>query len=281
MSLFTKGLAQVNSVLATGTWVRVSITSDGVYKISADFLRQAGYKPDQIDPRNIKIYSGLNSMLPQANSKPRPKDLIETAIFVSGESDGQFSNEDFILFYGQGPDAYAFDTQRQIFSYENNLFTDKNYYYLTIGTTPGKRLTTSENVNGTFPMIQQFDDFAFFETEKYNILKSGRQWFGEQFDTNTEAIVRFDITGIVANSNVRLVSHVMAQSISDCSFKVSFNGIPAVDQLVTAVPNTQYGIKGKIKKDTVVLNSTTVKASLQSTQDIKYQFTRGTTPGLQ
>ncbi|MBI3218289.1 MAG: type IX secretion system sortase PorU [Bacteroidetes bacterium] len=267
-------------MLATGTWAKVSVAGDGVYKINADFLRRAGFNPDQIDPRNIKIFGGLNSMLPQPNSKPRPQDLIETAIFVSGESDGKFNSEDFILFYAQGPDAYTLDTQRQIFNYQNNLFTEKNFYFITVGVTAGKRLSNSENVNGTFPLIQQFDDFAFFETEKYNILKSGRQWFGEQFDTNTEAIVRFEISGIVPNSNVRLVSHVMAQSISDCSFKVTYNGVPAIDQAISAIPNTQYGIKGKIKMDTVTLNSTTVKAALQSTQDIKYQFTRGTTPGL-
>jgi len=272
--------AQTNSVLASGTWAKISVTGDGVYKINADFLRKAGFNPDQIDPRTIKIFSGLNSMLPQPNSTARPQDLTEAAIFVSGESDGKFNGEDFILFYAQGPDAYSFNPQRQIFSYTNNLFTDKNYYFLTVSSGNGKRLNTSDNLNGSFPVIQQFDDFAFFETEKYNLLKSGRQWFGEQFDTNTEATVRFDIPAIVANTDVRLVSHVMAQSISNCSFKVFFNGIPALDQPIGAVPNTQYGLKGRVKVDTVELNSTTVKAALQNTQDIKYQFTRGTTPGI-
>lgn len=280
LSLSIHGLAQNNSVLATGTWAKISVTGDGVYKINADFLRKAGFNPDQLDPRNIKIYGGLNSMLPQPNSTSRPQDLIESAIFVSGESDGAFNSEDFILFYAQGPDAYAFDTQRQTFKYENNLFSEKNYYYLTVGVTNGKRLTTLANVEGTFSLIQQFDDFAFFETEKYNILKSGRQWFGEQFDINTEATVRFEIPGIVANSNVRLISQVMAQSISDCSFKVSFNGIATIDQPISAIPDSRYGLKGKIKTDTVLLNSTTVKAALQSTQDIKYQFTRGSKPGI-
>ncbi len=280
LSLSFDGLAQTNSVLSTGTWAKISVTSDGVYKINADFLRRAGFNPDQIDPRNIKIYGGLNTMLPQPNSAARPQDLIESAIFVSGETDGKFNSEDFVLFYAQGADGYSLNIQRQVFKYENNLFSDKNYYYLTVGGTNGKRITTLANVDGTFTLIQQFDDFAFFETEKYNILKSGRQWFGEQFDTNTEATVRFEIPGIVANTNVRLVSHVMAQSISDCSFKVFFNGIEALSQTISAIPNTQYGLKGKIKGDTVTLNSTNIKASLQSTQDIKYQFTRGTTPGI-
>jgi hypothetical protein len=275
-----KATAQNNSVLSTGTWAKVSVSGDGVYKINADFLRKAGFNTDQLDPRNIKIYSGYNSMLPQPNSKPRPQDLVETAIFISGESDGKLNGEDFILFYAQGPDAYSFNPQRQIFKYENNLFTEKNFYYITVSANSGKRITNSENVNGTFPLIEQFDDFSFFESEKYNILKSGRQWFGEQFDTNTEAIVRFDIAGIVPNTNVRLISHVMAQSISDCSFKVTYNAVPALDQPVSAIPNTQYGIKGRLKADTVTLNSTTIKAALQNTQDIKYQFTRGTTPGL-
>ncbi len=272
--------AQTNSVLASGDWYKFSVETDGIYKINADLLRKAGINPDQIDPRNIRIYTGSTGMLPQANSQPRIQDLQEISISVSGEGDGKFNSEDFILFFGQGADKFNFDLQRQVFKYENNLFTDKNYYFLTIATSAGKRIGTNQNIAGSFPLIQEYDDFAFYETEKYNLLKSGRQWFGEQFDVTTEATIRFDISGIVANSPLKFTSHVMAQSISDCAFKVFFNSNQILDQPVLAIPNYKYGIKGQIRIDTVSLNSTTVGAAAQSNQDIKYQFSRGTTAGL-
>ena len=272
--------AQTNSVLASGDWYKFSVETDGIYKINADLLRKAGINPDQIDPRNIRIYTTSTGMLPQANSQPRTQDLQEISISVSGEGDGKFNGEDFILFFGQGPDKFSFDLQRQIFKYENNLFTDKNYYFLTIATSAGKRVGTSQNIAGSFPLIQEYDDFAFYETEKYNLLKSGRQWFGEQFDVTTEATIRFDIPGIVNNSSIKFTSHVMAQSISDCSFKVFLNNNQIIDQPVLAISNYKYGIKGQIRIDTVSLNSGAVGAAAQSNQDIKYQFSRGATAGL-
>jgi len=71
-----------------------------------------GINPDQIDPREIKIYGNGGKMLPQAMNKPRPIDLIENHIYISGEDDGEFNTSDYILFYGRGTDTYRFDVWR-------------------------------------------------------------------------------------------------------------------------------------------------------------------------
>lgn len=272
-------MAQSNSVLAAGKWYKFSVPSDGVYKVGYNLLKNAGINPDEIDPRNIRMFSGATGMLPQGNNKPRMQDLVEAAIFVSGESDGRFNREDFILFYGQGPDQYSYNLAKKIFTYENNLFTDKNFYFLNVSSA-GKRLQPKENVAGTFPLVQEFNDFAFYETEKYNLLKSGRQWFGEQFDNITEATIRFDIPGIIDNTNINFASHVMAQSISNSSFKLLYNNNAILDQPILAVPNSRYAIKGRIAADTVLINTSSVRASSQTSQEIKYQFTRGNIGGL-
>jgi hypothetical protein len=268
-------LAQGNSVLSQGDWYKCAVANDGIFRIDYNWLRSAGINPDQIDPRNIRIYGGAAGMLPQANSAPRMQDLTELAIFVSGEADGRFDRQDFLLFYGQGPDRLNYNLQKQMFSYQNNLFTDKNFYFLTIASSAGKRLGLSESLAGSFPTVQEFDDFAFYENEKFNLLKSGREWFGEQFDNTLEATVQFNISGILPNTPIRFASHVMAQSITDCSFKVFFNNIELATQPIAAVPNSTYAVKGRKVGDTLLINSTNFQASSRSTQDIKYQFTKG------
>lgn len=283
-SIFLAGLmsiafAQTPSVLNAGNWYKFSVTQDGVVKIDYNLLRSAGLNPDQINPKKIKIFSGSYGMLPQANSAPRKNDLTEIPLFISGESDDRFNSTDYILLFAKGPDQFHYDLSKEIFYYENNLFTDKNYYFLTIGDSDGKRISNQENLAGTFPTIQTFDDFAFYETEKYNLLRSGRQWFGEQFDAITEATIRFDIAGIADNSNIKFVSQVMAQSITNTSFQVSYNNVPILTQPINAIPNTSYSIKGRIKSDTINFTSASVNAPGQQFQDIKYQFTKGS-PGI-
>jgi hypothetical protein len=269
-------VAQTASVLNSGNWFKFSVTQDGVVKIDYTLLRTAGINPDQLDPRNIKIYTGQHGMLPQPNDQPRKSDISEIAIQIIGEGDGRFNSSDYILFFAQGPDRYQYNPQKQTFEYENNLYADKNFYFLTVGSDPGKRISQSENVSGSFPLIQQYDDFAYYETDRYNILKSGRRWFGEQFDANTEATIRFDITGVLENSSITLISHVMAQSITASSFQVSMNNSPVLTQPIAPIPNTSYGIKGVIKADTIRLNSNSVGAVGRNNQEVKFQFTKGT-----
>ncbi len=277
--LATHGIAQTASVLSTGNWVKFSVTKDAVVKIDYTHLRNAGINPDQINPKQIKIFSGSYGMLPQSNSSPRKVDLTEIPIFISGESDNKFNTSDYLLFFALGPDQNNYDIAKQLFHYENNLYSDKNFYFLTISDGDGKRIVNIDNINGSFPLIQTYDDFAYYETEKYNLLKSGRHWFGEQFDATTEATIRFDIPGIADNSDIKLVSHVMAQSITNTSFQVSINNTPVLTQLIDAIPNSSYGIKGRIKVDTIRFSAASVSASAKQNQDIKYQFTKGS-PGV-
>jgi len=271
--------AQSKSVLSTGNWYKFSVTQDAVVKIDYNLLRTAGINPDQINPKKIRIFSGSYGMLPQANSTTRKEDLTEIPILVTGESDDKFNTTDYIAFFAKGPDQNYYDLARQIFHYENNLYSDKNFYFLTISNEDGKRIVNSENINGTFPIIQTYDDFAFYETEKYNLLKSGRHWFGEQFDAIKEATIRFDISGIVDNTELKLVSHVMTQSITNSSFQVSINNNNILTQPIDAIPNSSYGIKGRMKKDTITLSTTSIGAPARQNQDIKYQFTKGS-PGI-
>lgn len=271
LALVTNAKAQsLGSPLKSGQWARFSVLEDGVYKIDYNLLKSAGFDPDRIDPRNISLFGNGSGMLPQTNSSPRSNHLQEMAITVVGESDGKFNSGDYILFYGQNPDKHFFDVNKEIFHYENHLYTDKNYYFLTISSHPGKRIENKENIAGSHPVVNTFNDFVFHEKENYNDLNSGRKWFGEQFDITNSLSLPFTIEGIVANSQVKVVSSVMGQSFNPASFSLSLNGTQVMEQPIPSIANTQYGIKGRIVTDTVSVNTTTAP-----TQTFNYQYTKG------
>lgn len=271
MVLITNASAQaLESPLKTGQWAKFSVLEDGVFKIDYNLLKAAGIDPDKIDPRNINLYGNGTGMLPQANNAPRKNHLEKMAIVVIGESDGKFNTEDHILFYGQSPDKHSFDVDKQIFNYENNLYTDKNYYFLTVSTTPGKRIEDKPNISGTFPIVNTFNGFVFHENENYNDLNSGRKWFGEQFDITNTLSLPFTVEGIAANSQVKVVSSVMGQNFNPASFNLSLNGTQVIEQPIPSIANTQYGIKGRVVVDTV-----SVAAPTTSTHNFSYQYTKG------
>ena len=58
--------------------------------------------------------------------------------------DGYLNGADYILFYANGPDQWIKDSANQRFTHQKNIYTDKSYYFLTIGGN-GKRMPQSPN----------------------------------------------------------------------------------------------------------------------------------------
>jgi hypothetical protein len=265
-------LAQ-SSVLSEGTWVKIPVSKTGVYKITQAQLRSAGIDVDKLDPRTIKLYTNPGGMLPQPNAAARPVDLIESSIIVQGESDGVFNNNDHILFYAQGADSYTYKLNKQVFYYEHNLYADKNYAFVTFGGALGKRIQIAESPEATTE-VNVYQDVVHHELTRTNILKSGREWYGERFEHNAEQTISLNIEGIVAGSSLKLVSDVVAYSLAGSSFSVRVNDQEVGTQLIDAVPNSQYGIKARHKRDTFLLNANTVSVADRTTQRVTYRFTR-------
>jgi hypothetical protein len=265
------------SVLATGKWYKVAIERNGVYRIDQSLFRKMGFAANS-DPRKIKIYTHGSGMLPQANSAPRPVDLTEVAIFIQGEADGVFNAQDYILFYGQGPDYVKYNAAKDIFHYEKNLYTKFNYYFITVSDSPGKRVETGNDQGPGFPVINEFENFRHHEINQYNELKSGREWFGERFDITTDLTIRINADFILAESPIKLVTDVMAQSYGNTSFTISMNGVQIGQQNIAPIPNTQYGLKGRHALDTLQTTASIVGAATRSVQEIRYQYNKS--PGV-
>jgi len=269
--------AQTGGPLGTPSF-KVGVDKRGIYKITYDDFKKMGFDPATVDPRGISIYGSPSGMLPQENSAPRPA-LSEIAIYIEGEGDGKFDNGDYILFYADGPDAQHYDTHRQVFAYESNLYSKQNFYFVTVNSLqwPTARIATVPSVAGSFPVVQSYDDFVYHELDDYNELQSGRQWFGERFDLTTEYSFKADVAGVVENSTVKIVSSVMGQcyDANGSSFKLQLNNSPVGEQKVSAITNSAYAVKGAIRLDTLELNASTVNAPAQSTQTLTYQYIKG------
>ncbi|MCC6837673.1 MAG: hypothetical protein IT234_03940, partial [Bacteroidia bacterium] len=157
-----------NSVLKTGDWYKVAITSDGVYKIDRTFLENLGLDVDNLDPRNIRIYGNGGVMLPELNSAPHADDLKENAIYVQGESDGVFNTSDYVLFYGKATVGWEHDSTTSCpeFQHAEHLYADSAFYFLTVDLGPGKRIqdVASSSASPTH-VVSSFDDYAFHEND--------------------------------------------------------------------------------------------------------------------
>ncbi|MFH1320169.1 MAG: type IX secretion system sortase PorU [Bacteroidota bacterium] len=212
-----------SSVLSSGSWYGIGVTQDGIYELSSPFLSSLGMNVSSINPKNIRIYSNGGGMLPLSNSAPRIDDLAENAIQVVGESDGSFDADDYVLFFGQGPARWSYDTTDNRFHHQLHLYSDTTYYFITADLGPGKRIITQPSDSGVSTSVTSFDDHAFHEKDLVNLIKSGRQWYGEEFDMVTSYNFTFSFPNI-SSSPVYMKASVIARSTEASSiFSVNAN----------------------------------------------------------
>ncbi|HEX8549460.1 MAG TPA: type IX secretion system sortase PorU, partial [Cytophagaceae bacterium] len=261
-----------NSVLANGQWYKIRISDDGVYKIDYSFLRTLGIEPETIDPQKIKLFGYGGGMLPQSNAVARYYDLPEVAILVKGEEDKVFNQEDYIVFYGQGPHKWWYDSVANEFVHEKNLYDEASYYYLTVSSLAGKRVSTESSVSKSGNTITSFNERFYVEEEKVNILHSGREWFGQTFKEQLTHTFSLGLPGLVENSFVKLNAGLASVASVATSFGISANGTPlkSVDFSTynSFPPYTNIGEK-KSSLDSLVVNrkSLNIELTYRNAQD--------------
>ena len=185
----SQGVAQDNtytSVLSEHTWHRLSVAEEGVYKLDYTTLEAMGIDMQALNPDQIRIFGNPSGALPEKNSEPRPDDLTEMAIYVTGAEDGVFDAQDVVLFYGQEPTRWKLvDSNSKTYERERNYFSDSTYYYLCVdsgveGLRVGEKATLP--VEGTTTVITDFPDFVWHEAELMSPYFQGQNWLGECID---------------------------------------------------------------------------------------------------
>jgi hypothetical protein len=253
---------------------KIGVDRTSVYRVDFNALKNAGIDPGSIDPRQLFLVTFPTGMLPQANNQTQAQEFVD--IYVSGKQDGRFDKEDFIVFYGQGPDRLKYNDSKGLYDYQNNLYSDVNYYFLAATPNGATGVTKVGGSADHSTTITEFADCSVYEQDLYNDLKSGRDWVGEIMDNRPDLTIRFSVPGIVPNSGIKITSSLMAQSYSPSSFKILWNNVQVLERAMPVIPETQYGIKGTKSADTVTTNSTTVNAAAVNDQDIKISFVKGT-----
>jgi hypothetical protein len=242
------GDSQVSaSVLASGKWYKIRITKTGIYKLTYEDLRSMGFT----DPSGVRIYGNGGDMLPLMNNLPRPSDLTENSIYMADGGDGQFSAGDYILFYGIGPVTWKYNASGALFEHTVNGYSDASYYFVTTAAGSGKRVEDVPEVAADADRFTtSYDSYDYHERNKYNFLKSGRQWFGERFDYSVFDTT-FTFTGLLTEEPVKLKANVLSRSSNTKAFVLT-SGSTTVGTVAVAgvILNNSTGVYANQKSAT-------------------------------
>ncbi len=225
-----------NSVLASGSWFKIGVTDQGVYKITFSDLQQMGINPASLNPEHMALYGNINGMLPEENLKNRPDDLTENAILIVGGEDGRFDTEDYILFFGLSPVIWKHNVFTGSFDHQINYFSDTTFYYLRIDQdTPGKRIPSKPSSSAVSTrVVTQFPDYQMHERDLENLILSGKEWVGEAFSKNEATqTFAFNFPNLVTEKPVQFAMKFNGRSITEPVYiSASSSGQTLVDSAI-------------------------------------------------
>ncbi|MDP2422808.1 MAG: type IX secretion system sortase PorU, partial [Bacteroidales bacterium] len=254
------------SLLATGRWFKYSIKESGVHKITFDGLKSAGLDPATINPQHIRMFSYGGAMLPESNLVQRYDDLAENAMMLVGEEDGVFNTQDYILFYGENPHKWTYFPGTRTFDFQPHLYSDLTYFFLTADKGVGKRIAVQPSSSLPAHLaVETFDDLQVYEKDEINLIKSGREWYGEVFEAVTLREFNFTIPNLLTDSVIRFKASLAARSFVGSSFSLDVNG--------TAITMPISGVSSTNPYSDYAIVSTVTRNLISSTGQIKVRIT--------
>ncbi|ASW72929.1 hypothetical protein IQ37_05325 [Chryseobacterium piperi] len=198
--------------LSGGTFYKIKVDKSGIFKITSQFLRDNGINPSSVNPRNFRIYGNGGIMLPEFNQDVKYSALQENAIQVVGEDDGIWNDQDYALFYAQGPNGYNLynksngngfkrdDNRNDRTEGVKNIYEDFSYYFINFDKGAGKRVQAID-ANLPAALITRFDNYQVINNDQKNLMKVGRIWVEEPPFT-TDKTVTFSLNSPIQGGDV-------------------------------------------------------------------------------
>ncbi len=162
-----------SSLLSKGKWFKIAVTGEGIYRIDYSRLRQLGLE----NPAYPLVFGNNAGQLSYYNDDPKPDDLKELAVFISG-NDEELEEGEYLLFYAKSTGRWIYNASKKDYSYLRHNYSDTAFYFITSGPGPGKRIIPASATTQPAGYLSSESDALFIhEKDQDNLIKSGRDWF--------------------------------------------------------------------------------------------------------
>ncbi|MCX6236783.1 MAG: type IX secretion system sortase PorU [Bacteroidia bacterium] len=208
-----------SSVLASGRWVKAQTNQSGIHKVTFASLKSMGFQ----SPQKVKVFGFPPGKLPQMNSTPYPDDLQQYRTWQTKDK----QQNDCFMIYVPGNVTWKFDPVSKLFIHNINEFAKGlSYLYLTEDFTNDHPVPVapSRPENPTI-IVNEFDDFTFFEEAEYNLIETGNRWFTSLLTPNTTLQRAFRFPDHINNEPINITITAAGRCDFPSSLSLSVNNI--------------------------------------------------------
>ena len=219
------------SVLSSGSFVKIRVDKAGLYSISYSDLASMG-----LDANNIRVYGFGGAMLSQNFTQSRTDDLPTVPVFFDDINQR-------IIFYAQANISWRYTGSR--FAHTRNPYSDYGYYFLTSDHGSPVSFPNATISNGSSSqIITTYSAIALHELDSLNLVDrngvdgGGREFYGEIFTVGAKRLFTFpELNNSVGD--VYIYADVAAASAVVSTFKLEYNG-SSTEKMLAAIPVSDY-----------------------------------------
>ena len=171
------------SVRAQGSWLAFATTEEGVHCLGYDELLEAGIQPEEIVPQNVRLFGKGGASLPLDNDTERPLDVPQQNVVLRGLDDGSFDPGDELCWYAPSHETWDWD-QDDGWTHQSPFWGDTAKWFLRTDAPQDLTLATVQTLP---PLLGDVDEvrtqhvaFGVEEDHEVNLIRSGRNWFGDR-----------------------------------------------------------------------------------------------------
>lgn len=253
-----------HSVLSKGKWVKISVSEEGMYELTAKQLQEMGFS----DIKRVKLYGYGGRILDE--------------VLTRGSGDGTLCevplhrNASSLLFYADGTVRWDFDSRNKVYTHTDNYYSRFGYYFLTEGDSP---LTLGETDSGSADMtLTEVPGHALYDGNTFMWYEGGRRLFdSHDFASGRQHAFRLDAPGAVGGEDARLVVAMSAASaLSATPYSVAVNNVSVGASL--SVPSYGSNESARVASATLkpgnIAANNTVQITTGNTNNARLDFLR-------
>lgn len=208
---------------ALGVWFKIEVDEEGIYRIGYDEIVDAGLDPGQFDPKTMKIYTAAFDLLPIDVVATFEDSLIEIPVYVEGEDDYSFDENDYLIFYGYPGSHFTPDSE--VAWFENGYARD-NAYWFTFGGDYGERMEMVDASwnGGTSDTL--VNEILHIEEDISNPTRSGINWYWQDMSPGDgpSGSGSINVEHLKANGNAKITISIFTLHAGEFLYQFSLGG---------------------------------------------------------
>ncbi len=210
-----------HSVMATGKWAKIRVPATGIYNLTSDVIRRAGFS----NPDKVRIYGYGGNLQPEiltADYLAATDDLQEVPTCTEGGKR---------LFWAKGPVYFNGEPQNTTGTgggnRVRNTYSDYGYYLITEGDDAPAHISGDELL--AIAKADNYYNNALYEVDDYAWFHGGRHLFNSQAITaGNQANYTIDMPkeASAKDKESRMKVKVVLTADAQASAEVQLNGEP-------------------------------------------------------